>query len=97
MTKTCRQCKLTKDIYDFSRTRNSYYQSIFLSICKKCKSGNAREKRKNEKVIQVVLEQDPLEQADDAFKDDPNAVNEIQYGRVFRKPSIERSGGNGFD
>ena len=97
MNKKCKQCRETKHIYDFARTRDNYDKIKYLTVCKACKSYNVSLSRKAKKEIEVVVEQNPLEQADDAFKDDPRAVNEIEYGRVFRKPSLERSGGNGFD
>jgi hypothetical protein len=31
---------------------------------------------------------DPEEQASDAFKDDPRAAKEVDYGRVVRKPTF---------
>ena len=52
-----------------------------------------RAKRKVEKVIEVVLEQDPLEQAPDAFKDDPRAEKEHDYGKVSRVATYFPKGG----
>jgi len=94
MNKKCKQCQETKDIYDFARTRDNYDKIKYLTVCRACKSLNMRAKRKVEKVIEVVLEQDPLEQAPDAFKDDPRAVNEIMYGKVTKRPTYLPSGSN---
>ena len=94
MNKKCKQCQETKDIYDFARTRDNYDKIKYLTVCRACKSLNMRAKRKVEKVIEVVLEQDPLEQAPDAFKDDPRAVNEIMYGKVTKRPTYLPGGSN---
>ena len=74
----------------FARTTDSYGKIKYLSFCKACKSLAARNRRKADKIIQVVLEPDPLEQALDAFKDDPRAVNEIEYGKLVRVPTYVR-------
>jgi hypothetical protein len=50
--------------------------------------------RKAKKEIEVVVEQNPLEQAPDAFKDDPRAVNEIMYGKVTKRPTYLPGGSN---
>ena len=53
-----------------------------------------RAKRKVEKVIEVVLEQDPLEQSSTAFVDDPRAAKEHEYGKVVRLPTYVPGGSN---
>ena len=77
----------------FARTTDSYGKIKYLSLCKACKSLAARNRRKADKIIKVVLNPDPLEQAPDAFKDDPRAAKEIDYGRVVRKPTFVIKGG----
>ena len=93
MNKTCKQCKETKSIFMFARTTDSYGKIKYLTLCKACKSLAARNRRKAEKIIKVVLNPDPLEQAPDAFKDDPRAAKEVDYGRVVRKPTFVIKGG----
>jgi hypothetical protein len=93
MNKTCKQCKETKSIFMFARTTDSYGKIKYLTLCKACKSLAARNRRKAEKIIKVVLNPDPLEQAPDAFKDDPRAEKEHDYGKVVRKPTFVIKGG----
>ena len=94
MNKKCKQCRETKDIYDFARTRDNYDKIKYLTVCKSCKSYNVSLSRKAKKVIEVVSEQDPLEQAPDAFKDDPRAINEVLVGKVVRQPTYVPGGSN---
>ena len=94
MNKKCKQCRETKDIYDFARTRDNYDKIKYLTVCKSCKSYNVSLSRKAKKEIEVVVEQNPLEQAPDAFKDDPRAVNEIMYGKVTKRPTYLPGGSN---
>ena len=94
MNKKCKQCLETKDIYDFARTRDNYDKIKYLTVCKVCKSQNMRAKRKVEKVIEVVLEQDPLEQSSTAFVDDPRATKEHDNGKVVRLPTYVPGGSN---
>ena len=77
----------------FARTTDSYGKIKYLTLCKACKSLAARNRRKAEKIIKVVLNPDPLEQAPDAFKDDPRAAKEVDYGRVVRNPTFVIKGG----
>ena len=74
----------------FARTTDSYGKIKYLTLCKACKSLAARNRRKAEKIIKVVLNPDPLEQAPDAFKDDPKAEKENDYGKVVRVPTYVR-------
>ena len=90
MNKTCKQCKETKSIFMFARTTDSYGKIKYLSFCKACKSLAARNRRKADKIIQVVLEPNPLEQSKTAFKDDPKAEKENDYGKVVRVPTYVR-------
>ena len=93
MNKTCKQCKETKSIFMFARTTDSYGKIKYLSLCKACKSLAARNRRKANKIIKVVFEPSPLEQAPDAFKDDPRAEKEHDYGKVVRVPTYFPKGG----
>ena len=93
MNKTCKLCLETKDIFDFARTRDSYGKIKYLTLCRSCKSLAARNRRKADKIIKVVFDPSPLEQAPDAFKDDPRAEKEIEYGKVIRQPIYYPRGG----
>ena len=93
MKKKCKQCLETKDIFDFARGRDSYGKVKYLTLCRSCKSANVSASRKAKKPIQVVVLKDTIEYAKDAFKDDPRAVNEIEYGKVVRVPTYFPKGG----
>ena len=77
----------------FARTTDSYGKIKYLSLCKACKSLAARNRRKADKIIKVVFKPSPLEQAPDAFKDDPRAEKEHDYGKVVRVPTYFPKGG----
>ena len=77
----------------FARTTDNYGKIKYLSLCKACKSLAARNRRKANKIIKVVFEPSPLEQAPDAFKDDPRAEKEHDYGKVVRVPTYFPKGG----
>tara|TARA_Y100001951_G_scaffold22461_1_gene17375 strand:+ start:3200 stop:3496 length:297 start_codon:yes stop_codon:yes gene_type:complete len=95
MNKKCKECREKKDLIEFTMYRDSFDRIKYTNICKKCRAKNIRDKRKTEKVLQVYLDKhfDPLEQASDAFKDDPRAATEQDYGRVVKKPTYYPKGG----
>ena len=73
----------------FARTTDSYGKIKYLTLCKACKSLNVRTKRKEKKELDFVSVYDPTEHAADAFKDDPRAEKEHDYGNclLYTSPS----------
>ena len=78
----------------FARTTDSYGKIKYLTLCKACKSLNVRTKRKEKKELDFVSVYDPTEHAADAFKDDPRAEKEHEYGKVVRLPTYVPGGSN---
>lgn len=95
MTKTCRECNKDKDISLFGIYRDSYDNIKYHSKCKPCRTKVLSERRRLKKISEKNIETyiDPEEQAPDAFKDDPRAAKEVDYGRVVRKPTFVIKGG----
>ena len=94
MKKQCKQCRETKSIFMFAKTTDSYGKIKYLTLCKACKSLNVSIKRKEKKELEFVSVYDPEEQAADAFKDDPRAEKEHEYGKVVRLPTYVPGGSN---
>jgi len=92
MKKQCKQCRETKSIFMFSKTTDSYGKIKYLTLCKACKSLNVRTKRKEKKELEFVSVYDPEEHAKDAFKYDPRAEKELDYGKVVRQPTYYPKG-----
>lgn len=84
MIKTCKQCKESKPIIMFAKARNAYNVIKYLTVCKACKAYNTRMTRQKQKFEKINSQYDPEEHAKDAFKDDPRALQEVEYGRVTR-------------
>ena len=93
MNKRCKQCREVKSIFMFARTTDSYGKIKYLTLCKACKSLNVRTKRKEKKELDFVSVYDPTEHAADAFKDDPRAEKEHDYGKVSRVATYFPKGG----
>jgi len=84
MIKTCKQCNESKPIILFAKTKDSYDKVKYLTVCKACKSKNVKILRQKQEKEKVISKYDPEEHAKDAFKDDPRALQEVEYGRVTR-------------
>ena len=93
MKKRCKQCREVKSIFMFVRTTDNYGKIKYLTLCKACKSLNVRKKRKEKKELDFVSVYDPTEHAADAFKDDPRAEKEHDYGKVSRVATYYPKGG----
>jgi len=92
MNKRCKQCREVKDIFMFVRMTDNYGKIKYKTLCKACNSENVKAKRKVKKQEEFVSIYDPEEQAKDAFKDDPRAEKEIDYGKVVRQPTYYPKG-----
>ena len=77
----------------FARTTDSFGKIKYLTLCKACKSLNVRKKRKEKKELDFVSVYDPTEHAADAFKDDPRAEKEHDYGKVSKVATYFPKGG----
>jgi hypothetical protein len=84
MIKTCKQCNESKPIIMFAKARNAYNVMKYLTVCKACKALQTKLFRKRQKIEKINSQYDPEEHAKDAFKDDPRALQEVEYGRVTR-------------
>lgn len=95
MTKKCKECKKDKDISMFGMYRDSYDNIKYHSKCKPCRTKVLSERRRLKKILNTNIENniDPEEEAPDAFKDDPRAEKELEYGKVVRQPTYYPKGG----
>jgi hypothetical protein len=84
MLKKCRECNITKSISVFPRAKNSFNKVVYLAVCKVCKAAKVKAKRESDKLNKFISVYDPLEQSPNAFEDDPRAINEIEYGKVYK-------------
>ena len=84
MLKKCRECNIRKSISLFPRARDSYDRIKYLAVCKVCKAAKVKAKRERDKLNKCISKYDALEQSANAFEDDPRAVNEIEYGKVYK-------------
>ncbi len=84
MLKKCKECNITKSISVFPRARNSFNKVVYLAVCKVCKAAKVKAKRASDKLERCISKYDELEQSENAFQDDPRALNEVEYGKVYR-------------
>ena len=84
MIKTCKICNESKPLIMFAKARNAYDKVKYLTVCKACKASQIKLIRQKQKVEKINSQYDPEEHAKDAFKDDPRALQEVEYGRVTR-------------
>jgi hypothetical protein len=84
MIKTCKQCNESKPLIMFAKARDAYDKVKYLTVCKACKAHQIKLTRQKQKVEKINSKYDPEEHAKDAFKDDPRALQEVEYGRVTR-------------
>jgi hypothetical protein len=95
MNKKCKICRAKKDLSMFGMFRDAFDRIRYQTTCKECRARILREKRKQQKIQDEFIQRtvDPEEEARDAFKDDPRAAKEVDYGRVVRKPTFVHRGG----
>ncbi len=95
MNKKCKICRAKKDLSMFGMFRDAFDRIRYQTTCKECRARILREKRKQQKIQDEFIKRtvDPKEEAPDAFKDDPRAAKEVDYGRVVRKPTFVHRGG----
>lgn len=84
MIKTCKICNESKPLIMFAKARDAYDKVKYLTVCKACKAHQIKLMRQKQKVEEINSKYDPEEHAKDAFKDDPRALQEVEYGRVTR-------------
>jgi hypothetical protein len=84
MLKKCRECNIRKSISVFPRARNSFNKVVYLAVCKVCKAAKVKAKRESDKLEKCISVYDPLEQSANAFEDDPRALQEVEYGKVYK-------------
>ena len=85
MLKKCKECNIKKSISLFPRSRDSFDRIKYLAVCKVCKAAKVKAKRESDKLNKCISKYDALEQSANAFEDDPRAVNEVEYGKVYRQ------------
>ena len=90
MIKKCKECRQNKDISMYGMFRDSYDRIRYHTKCRPCRTKVLVERRRLRKIMDTHIERtiDPEEEAPDAFKDDPRAAKEVDYGRVVRKPTF---------
>ena len=95
MNKKCKICRAKKHLSMFGMFRDAFDRIRYQTTCKECRARILREKRKQQKIQDEFIQRtvDPEEEAPDAFKDDPRAAKEVDYGRVVRKPTFVHRGG----
>ena len=84
MIKTCKICNESKPLIMFAKARNAYDKIKYLTVCKACKAHQIKLIRQKQKVEKINSQYDPEEHAKDAFKDDPRALQEVEYGKVHK-------------
>ena len=87
MLKKCKECNITKSITVFPRSKNSFNKVVYLAVCKVCKAAKVKAKRESDKLEKCISKYDALEQSANAFEDDPRALQEVEYGKVYRQPT----------
>ena len=97
MDRICKLCKEPKLIDKFGTYRDPYNRIKPNGVCKLCKSHQQKVNRQKYGKVVVKHEIGIADPEELNFEDDPKAKDEIQYGRVSRKPTTLPSGGIAYD